>query len=119
MSQSETATVWKCVGRAFRYWEPKRLIYNAVLAVVTLLVSWKELVEIVSEPPLRIVGFVVVVCFLGLANLCYCLAYLPDVIMQMTPLSESWQRNRWVLFTTGTAIACVLVVVVLYAPHPM
>jgi hypothetical protein len=97
-----------------------RVLYNFVLAIFTILVSYQELAEAVAHPSFHVVGLIVVmVFFCFLANLCYCVAYIPDIIFQMTPLDNTWPRFRWALFSTGTVLACVCVVAVLYYPHPM
>lgn len=120
MNKTTSKTVWDCFLCAGRFWEPMRVLYNFVLAAFTILLSYRELAEAVAEPSYRVVGLIVVIGFFCLlANLCYCVAYVPDVILQMTPLAKAWPRFRWVLFSTGTLFACVSVGAVLYFPHPM
>lgn len=98
----------RCITDAIRYWEPRRLLYNAVLAAVTGVVlyldsktSSKELESLSNAWPMLIF-------FAVLANLCYCAAYPVDIFVQMSDFRKAWHRLRWVLFITGTAFAAML-----------
>lgn len=94
------------VAEALRYWEPRRVIYNAVLAAVVLghlLVgspdSWVRLSVNV------LLGFF----FLGvLANVCYCAVYVVDLFVQFSGLRETWAKGRVAVLTVGTAFAAVI-----------
>ena len=104
--------------RALRYWEPRRLVYNLVLLAVSISLTYRELMELVTEPPIRIVGVLVVMAiFCLIANVLYCVAYLPDVLLQLTPLSAMWQKCRWVVFSAGTVLSSIFAIVVLQMPH--
>ena len=108
----EEKTTWRgsalreLATNALRYWEPRRLIYNAalVLVVVGCFVS--------GLPQSRAhVGFNLVLVFFVLgviANVLYCLAYVVDVFVQMSMLREAWVRWRWALFVVGTMTAAVV-----------
>lgn len=109
------------VHAAFRYWEPKRLLYNLILAAFTIVISFQEIAEVVYfDPSIQVLGLLMVmVSFCLIAHVCYSVVYVPDVILQRTPFSELWQRYRWMLFTGGTLFACICAAFVLYYPHPM
>jgi hypothetical protein len=91
---------------ALRYWEPRRLVYNALLASIVVAVfafKWTQLVQHAS-----------VDLFLGLfllavlANVVYCAAYLADLFVQRAGLREWRDRVRVVLFAVGLAFASVI-----------
>ena len=91
---------------AIRFWEPCRLIYNAVLsaAVVSwLLATWPHF-----RPALTLPSLAPLVALALLANVCYCAAYLLDVPLQLSPVGAPWKRRRWILWLVGTAFALAL-----------
>ncbi|HEY4556044.1 MAG TPA: hypothetical protein VIG68_06375 [Lysobacter sp.] len=91
---------------ALRYWEPRRIAYNAVLALVTAAVfaaHWPRFVERASLD-----------LFLGLfllavlANVAYCAAYPADLFLQRSSPPHACRRARTTLFAVGTAFATVI-----------
>ena len=120
MTSTDTMTFGESMLAGCAYWEKRRVVYNLVLAALTLVLSLGEFLSMVGEPPYRAVGLVLVIGFFCLiANLCYCAAYIPEFILQLTPFRAAWSRYRWLLFASGTTLACIFVVVVLCYPHPM
>ena len=98
--------VREAVSEALTYWEPRRIVYNAVLACIVLAyfaLNWPYSRSVVSFNGVSVV-FVLAV----LANVCYCTAYLGDVFVQVSGFRESWFTWRWVLFVIGTALAAVI-----------
>jgi hypothetical protein len=94
------------VSDAIGYWEPRRLVYNAVLMLVVLgyfARSWPYSRKVISVEGLLLL-FVLAV----LANVCYCAAYLADVFVQVSGFREAWRKWRWVLFVIGTAFAATI-----------
>ena len=91
---------------ALRYWEPRRLVYNLLLAVVVLgwvLVTWPHM------RPARTLQTVLLLFVLGvLANVCYCAAYAVDIPLQVSSFAPRWRRWRWSLWLTGMLFAAVL-----------
>src|SRR5713101_395959 len=76
--------VREAVSDAIRYWEPRRIAYNVVLALIVLAyfaINW---------PHSRTA------------------AYLGDVFVQISGLRDVWQRWRWVLFVIGTIFAAII-----------
>jgi hypothetical protein len=71
------------VKDAVRYWEVRRVIYNAALVAVCAV--WALV-----------------------ANVCYSAAYLVDIPMQQSSLANVWRKRRWGLWAVGTVIAIVL-----------
>lgn len=91
---------------AARFWEPRRLLYNAILTLVVLL--WIALTWPHFRPALTL-GSLEAFLVLGLgANLCYCAAYLPDFFMQAFLSASATRRARWILFILGTLLALLL-----------
>jgi hypothetical protein len=91
---------------ALRFWEPRRILYNLVLvalAGVWVVRTWPHFRPAVVAPHLPEV-FVLA----GLANLCYCAAYLVEFALQDSSGRDTWRRWRWILWVAGTLFALVL-----------
>jgi hypothetical protein len=91
---------------ALRYWEWWRMVYNAVLVVVTMLVFLLHFPKMQYPyfPGRYIQLFLLAVG----ANVLYCLAYPVDLFVQLSRFRGAWRRYRWILFLTGTLIASLL-----------
>jgi hypothetical protein len=91
---------------AIRFWEPRRLIYNVVLAAIVI--AYFAAGYPVSKSMLSM-DFALVLFLLAVAaNIAYCAVYLADVFVQASGFREVWLRSRWVLFTIGTAVAAII-----------
>ncbi|MGP8033183.1 MAG: hypothetical protein ACLPQ6_03475 [Steroidobacteraceae bacterium] len=91
---------------ALRYWEPLRIGYNGVLALVVLgwiVFTWPHFRSALTWGSLLAL-FVLAV----LANVCYCAAYLIDVPVQYSSYRTSWRRRRWVLWLIGVIFAAII-----------
>jgi len=91
---------------AIRYWEPRRLIYNAVLAAIVLACFWIGYPK--SKEILTINQLLLVFLLAVLANVAYCAAYLPDVFAQLSGFREPWRKYRWVVLVIGLLFAGVI-----------
>ena len=91
---------------AIRYWEPRRVLYNVVLAVIVIIHFAQGLPF--SRTVLQFNLFLLLFALAVLANVAYCAAYLPDVFAQTSNFRNIWLRFRWVLFCIGLAFAAVL-----------
>lgn len=91
---------------AIRYWEPRRIVYNLVLAVVVL--AWIVLTWPHFRPTLTLSSLLLLAILALLANACYCAAYLVDIPMQGSSLNFIWKRRRWGLWLAGTLLAILL-----------
>ncbi len=91
---------------ALRYWEPRRIFYNAILAATVI--GWVAL----TWPAFRIPHVLALLALLAvltmLANLCYCAAYAVDIPMQYSNFQETWRRWRWLVWSCGTIFAVIL-----------
>lgn len=102
----ETAEWRDYLGNALRYWEPRRILYNLLLAAVVVIHFVKELPF--SKTALQFNSLLLLFVLAVLANVAYCAAYVPDVFAQMSSLRDVWIRYRWVLFVVGLAFAAIL-----------
>jgi hypothetical protein len=90
---------------AIRFWEPRRLFYNLVLAVVVvvwLVASWPHFRPVFALHSLLLLSILAL-----LANVCYCAAYLLDIPMQTLSVGDALRRQRWGLWVIGTLFAIV------------
>ena len=106
------------VADALRYWEPRRILYNALLALIVLgyfLAGWPETKSLLTLDGIFWLFFLAV-----LANVCYCAAYVVDLFVQLSPLRASWMRVRWLLFLVGLAFAAIITrffAIAAFLPH--
>ena len=106
VSPSFGAPLRDAVSDALAYWEPRRILYNAVLVAVVLVyfaINWPY-----SRGVISLEGGLFAFILAVLANVCYCAAYLGDVFVQVSGFRQSWHRWRWVLFLVGMAFAAVI-----------
>lgn len=94
------------VANGLRYWEPRRFIYNGVLASVVVarfILAWPGSREKLS------VDLVLGLFFLAvLANVCYCAAYVADLFVQFSGLDRAWRTGRVILLVVGTSFAATI-----------
>lgn len=91
---------------AIRYWELRRLIYNSVLvavAIAWLIGTWPHF-----RPGLTLRSLFLLSVLAILANLCYSVAYLADIPVQLSSLRSTWRRRRWVLWLARMLFAVAL-----------
>ena len=103
---SSSAPLRGLFADSVRFWEPRRLLYNGVLALVVLawlFVTWPHFRSVITLQSLLLL------LVLGLiANVCYCAAYLIDLPLQLSSIGTVWKRFRWGLWILGTIVAIVL-----------
>jgi hypothetical protein len=90
------------VTESLRYWEPRRIAFNAVLA---LMVAGSFFYY---QPRLTALGWPPVIGLLfaaALANVLYCAAYAADLLVQLSDYRAAWRRHRWLLWVAGTVFA--------------
>jgi hypothetical protein len=102
----EAQTLRESLTDAIRYWEPMRLAYNAVLAVIVLIYFWMGYPA--SKMSLSVDAGLFIFLLAVLANVAYCAVYLVDIFAQSSGYRETWRKNRWVLFSIGLIFAGVL-----------
>lgn len=94
------------LSNAIRYWEPRRIFYNVLLAAIVVIHFVKELPF--SKTVVQVNSLLLLFLLAVLANVAYCAAYVPDIFAQMSVLRDSWLRYRWVVLVVGLAFAGVL-----------
>ena len=102
----ETIQWREFLSNAIRYLEPRRIVYNLVLAVIVVVHFVHGLPF--SKSTLQFNSVLFLFALAVLANVAYCAAYIPDVFAQMSGLRDSWLRFRWVVLVIGLAFAAVL-----------
>ncbi len=75
---------WReCLTNAIRYWEPRRVLYNLVLAVIVS-VHYAQGLPF-SRTVLQFNLFLLLFALAVLANVAYCAAYIPDLRANIEP----------------------------------
>jgi hypothetical protein len=94
------------LSNAIRYWEPRRIAYNLILAAIVI--AWAAFSWPHFRPALKFESLVLVAVLAVLANICYCSAYLVDLAMQYSNFRSLWVRWRWGLWVCGMLFATLL-----------
>jgi len=94
------------IDEAVRFWEPRRILYNLVLTAIT--VFWFVLGWSHFRPGLNLQMLLAFLILAGIANICYCAAYLVDVPLQYSSFQAAWRRRRWWLWLAGVLFAVLL-----------
>jgi hypothetical protein len=102
----ETPTFRESVSDAMRFWEPRRLLYNALLSVIVLFYFLRAYPG--SKTILTLDSILGLFLLVVLANVAYCAAYLADVFAQWSSYRDLWRRFRWALFAVGMLFAGIL-----------
>jgi hypothetical protein len=95
----DTTNLRESATDAIRFWEPRRLIYNAVLAAIVLI--YFAMSYPASKAQLSLNGALGVFLLAVLANIAYCAAYAADIFAQISGYRELWRKYRWILFLIG------------------
>lgn len=89
---------------SIRYWEPRRILYNVVLAAIVL--TYFGLNYPASrESLLSVNGALLIFILAVLANVAYCSAYVADIFAQLSGFRLVWVKYRWILLIIGTFFA--------------
>ena len=88
---------------AARFWEPRRLLYNFLLLGVVLV--WVTKTWPHFRPAITLASLEIMTVLALLANLCYCAAYLAEILIQNATSTSSWNRQRWAVWVVGTLLA--------------
>lgn len=102
----DTLTFRDSVTAAIRYWEPRRLIYNFVLAGIVLIYFGLNYTTSRSKISL---DFALLLFLLAvLANVVYCAAYPVDIFVSASGYREQWLKYRWIIFLIGLMFAATI-----------
>jgi hypothetical protein len=104
--EASAITLGEIVKDAIRYWEVRRIGYTLVLISVTL--AWLVFTWPHFRPAFTWQAAVIMLVLATLANVCYCAAYLVDIVFQRINFSFAWRSHRWILWGAGTLFAACL-----------
>jgi hypothetical protein len=91
---------------AIRFWEPRRVVYNLVLAAIVIAYFFAGYP---SSKGVLSMDFALGLFRLAVAaNVAYCAAYLVDIFLQAFWISRVLGVPRWIVFVIGTAFAAVI-----------
>jgi hypothetical protein len=93
-------------GDAARFWESRRIWYNAVLFAAVLL--WLALTWPHFRPALTLEALGKMTVLALLANVCYCAAYLVEFFIQVFSSQGSRRRFRWAVWILGMLFALLV-----------
>ena len=91
---------------AIGFWEPRRIAYNAALAVVVL--AWAATGWGHVHPGISLESLLALLVLAVLANVCYCAAYVVEIPVQWSAYRGRWRQMRWLLWGFGTLLAVAL-----------
>jgi len=94
------------ISDALRYWEPRRIAYNLVLAGIVL--GWVGFTWPHFRPAFTWRSLLPLFGLAVLANVCYCAAYCADIPLQYSAFRSAWRRWRWALWLLGTLLASAM-----------
>ena len=100
---SEGPSPWKGLIEAARFWEPRRVLYNLLLfgvCVIWVVKTWPHF-----RPAMTLESLGIMTVLALLANVCYCAAYLAEILIQNATSSALWSRQRWAIWGVGTLFA--------------
>ena len=102
-AESASPTIREVTTAALRYWEPRRIIYNGVLAAI--MVGYFLAGHCSFKSIFRVDDFFGLFLLAVLANVAYCAAYIVDIFVQLSGFRSVWARYRWILFLVGLVFA--------------
>ena len=104
--KQERSDAAKNLAGAARFWEPRRVVYNLVLAGFVLawvLGTWPHF-----RPAMTLLAAFQLAVLALLANVFYCAAYLAELIVPPFAQTTSWFRWQSLLWVFGTVLAVLL-----------
>jgi len=87
---------------SLRYWEPRRLAFNAALALVVAGSFWVHRSSADGLTWRPVVGLLLAAV---VANVLYCAAYAVDWVLSISAYQPVWKGRRWMLLAAGTVLA--------------
>jgi hypothetical protein len=110
LESAGAASIWShlrdLTTDALRYWEVRRLFYNALLAIIVcahFVAAWPA-----SKSALTVDGFLALFVLAVLANVAYCAVYAADIFIQFSGFRDSRARWRLILLIVGFGFAATL-----------
>jgi hypothetical protein len=106
LGQPPSGNFRSLLADAARFWEPRRLLYNFILFLVT--VTWIMATWPHFRPALTLTSLFLMSILALIANACYSAAYFLDIPLQSSSTAATRNRFRWGLWILGTLFAFVL-----------
>jgi len=103
------SAILEAFNESKKYWEPKRKWYLLFLAIITT-VGIMVISEIGHgigdrmETNNLVIISELLIAFI-FANIAYSFAYIPDILVQFTPLKGFWNYYRLLVFVVGCIIS--------------
>lgn len=91
------------LDNAIRFWEMRRIPYNAVLASIVIgqMINYRDNAAEWFVPTFFLGLFMLAV----VVNIAYCAAYIVDLPAQYSSYRDRWLKWRWVLWLIGMLFA--------------
>ena len=99
---------------AVSYLEPRRLVYNGALILVVagaFIAGLPDSTRVIGTEWMLLLFILAV-----LANVAYCAAYVPDVLLQLSAFRNTWLRFRWAQLAVGTLFGACLAYLLVAGP---
>jgi hypothetical protein len=96
----------KYFSSAWKFWEPKRAVYNLILAIFVvgwIVVTWPHF-----RPAFNWGDFGRLLILAAIANVCFSAAYILDLLAQQISKPSAMWAIRWTTFCVGMALAALL-----------
>jgi hypothetical protein len=102
----DTQALRDAASNAIRYWEMRRIVYNAILAAIVI--AYFGMAYPASKSALTADSILGIFLLAVIANVLFCSAYIVDIFAQLTDFRETWLRFRWILFLVGVCFAGIV-----------
>jgi hypothetical protein len=110
MAQSNSSGVTGSFKEVFRnslhFWEPRRIVFNLVLVVVTL--AWLIFTWPHFQPAMTLDALLKLLVLAVIANVAYSAAYAADIPLLLSSIRGPWQRHRGILWLVGMLFAILI-----------
>jgi hypothetical protein len=103
LGNSPASGIRGSLAEAARFWEPRRLVYNAVLAA--FVVAWIVRTWPHFRPAMTMENLGRLMILALLANVCYSAAYVMDFLIQQSAVTSSRRLQRSALWVVGMVLA--------------
>ena len=103
---NEISAFRQALTDGIRYWEPRRIVYNFVLAAVVAVHALRAWMG--SGLTVTIDTVLVLFLFWVLANVAYCAAYVIEIPAQLSGFKAEWLKLRIAAFVVGLIFAAIL-----------
>jgi hypothetical protein len=99
-------TAREAMSKAISYWEPRRLLFNAIQLIVVATIFVINLPGSLARLNVGLALFLFALAVLE--NVAYYSCHLVDVVAQLSAYRMTWLRYRWVLLLLEIAFAAAL-----------